>query len=312
MVSNAVLRLVFLCSFFQIIFVSCNEAMRLSVSASRLSPISSKLEDNIVSNEHALEELLTVRKFGFSLRGMLWKASFFIQEELKHCWNWVKSIKLHRKNRDQQSPAPVLNFTDTSNDSLPASSCTVIESMQTTNDSDHLPPIITPILSIVDVPTTPKYNVTVQGTQVPYNNAIQTIYWADTPITSKEHLILSEIRKRISSHVPSESSNDDSSRRWLTSECTDIDILRFIRAVKSPNVDNVYKLLTSHSEWRVSPSGADTIMGNATFIAGVESSALNQEIFWLGVSYTGCPTLAIRTQAHDGRNYNDDPNEFVR
>ena len=31
-----------------------------------------------------------------------------------------------------------------------------------------------------------------------------------------------------------------------------------------------------------------------------EKSILNQEAFWLGESKSGCPTLVVRSQLHDG------------
>ena len=64
----------------------------------------------------------------------------------------------------------------------------------------------------------------------------------------------------------------------------------------------------THAKWRTSKYGADTILQEDSF----QNSQMNKEVFWLGVSTTNCPTLVIRTQAHDGVDYNEDPKIFTR
>ena len=45
--------------------------------------------------------------------------------------------------------------------------------------------------------------------------------------------------------------------------------------------------------------------------AAYERSNIHREIFWLGSSLDGCPTLVVRTQAHDGADYDEDPRKFM-
>lgn len=93
---------------------------------------------------------------------------------------------------------------------------------------------------------------------------------------------------------------------WLHS-ATITDLLRFLRA-RNGNVEEAFKNIMTHAKWRTSKYGADTILRENAF----QNSEMNKEVFWLGISTTDCPTLVIRTQAHDGVDYNEDPKIFTR
>lgn len=93
---------------------------------------------------------------------------------------------------------------------------------------------------------------------------------------------------------------------WL-SVLSDKEILRFLRH-HNGNRDEAWKSIKNHAAWRTSPYGSETIVKANRF----QDSVLNREIFWLGVSNIGCPTLVIRTQAHDGADYQEDPKTFTR
>ena len=62
-------------------------------------------------------------------------------------------------------------------------------------------------------------------------------------------------------------------------------------------------MLQTHDQWRASKYGADTIMRENAF----QNSEMNREVFWLGLSKQDCPTLVVRTKAHDGIYYDEDP-----
>ena len=93
---------------------------------------------------------------------------------------------------------------------------------------------------------------------------------------------------------------------WLHT-ATSTDILRFLRA-KNGNAEEALKHVVAHAKWRTTQYGADTIIKEDSF----SGSAMNKEVFWLGISSTDCPTLVVRTQAHDGADYNEDPKIFTR
>ena len=93
---------------------------------------------------------------------------------------------------------------------------------------------------------------------------------------------------------------------WLHT-ATSTDILRFLRA-RNGNAEEALKHVIAHAKWRTTQYGADTIIRENAF----NGSAMNKEVFWLGISSTDCPTLVVRTQAHDGADYNEDPKIFTR
>ena len=93
---------------------------------------------------------------------------------------------------------------------------------------------------------------------------------------------------------------------WLV-HATGADFLRFLRA-KNGDSDAAWRMILAHARWRTTKYGADTITKSHAF----DQSILHRELFWLGVSAEGHPTLVIRTQAHDGADYNEDPRTFTR
>ena len=62
-------------------------------------------------------------------------------------------------------------------------------------------------------------------------------------------------------------------------------------------------MLQSHAVWRTSKYGSETIVRENAF----QDSEMNREVFWLGLSKQDCPTLVVRTKAHDGIYYDEDP-----
>lgn len=58
---------------------------------------------------------------------------------------------------------------------------------------------------------------------------------------------------------------------------------------------------------RVHRYGADTIMQDPSYA----TSNIHKEVFWLGTTFDGCPALVVRTQAHDGADYDEDPRKFT-
>jgi hypothetical protein len=122
--------------------------------------------------------------------------------------------------------------------------------------------------------------------------------WGGNTVTEKEKSSLLFLHNKCNNEIRADS-------QWLKT-ATPIDILRFLRN-KNGNTEEAYKSLLAHAKWRISQFGADTIVAKNSF----KESALNKEVFWLGVSLEGCPTLVIRTQAHDGADYNEDPKIFT-
>ena len=90
---------------------------------------------------------------------------------------------------------------------------------------------------------------------------------------------------------------------WLWS-CTDIDIIRFLRADIS--IDGAWTKILKHSRWRITENGADsTVKANS-----YTNSKLHEEIFWLGLDMDGCPTVVVRALLHDGVHYGEKPQIF--
>lgn len=106
--------------------------------------------------------------------------------------------------------------------------------------------------------------------------------------------------------APSVPASCEPVHRWIRHNATDIDLLRFIRASHAAALPDpaahLISLLTKHVAWRASPLGADTITSPEADTPERRRiySLLSQEVFWLGLSRSGCPTLVIRTQLHDG------------
>jgi len=129
--------------------------------------------------------------------------------------------------------------------------------------------------------------------------------WNGVRATSKELESISFIRSNLATEL---TSGKLASTAWLQAP-PDQELLRFIRH-HNGNKDAALKSVKAHAQWRVSPYGSETILrdGQRRFA----HSPLNKEVFWLGPNKSGCPTLVVRTRAHDGANYNDDPKVFSR
>ena len=125
--------------------------------------------------------------------------------------------------------------------------------------------------------------------------------WGGTAVTEKEKISLTTLNEQ---RLAAQNNNGDSI--WLQN-ATPTDLLRFLRT-KGGDPTAAWKMILAHSKWRTSRHGADTILKNHLF----DRSILHRELFWLGVSADGHPTLVIRTQAHDGNDYCDDPVVFTR
>lgn len=125
--------------------------------------------------------------------------------------------------------------------------------------------------------------------------------WGGLAVTEKEKISLTTLNEQ---RLAAQNNNGDSI--WLQN-ATPTDLLRFLRT-KGGDPIAAWKMILAHSKWRTSRHGADTILKNNLF----DRSILHRELFWLGVSADGHPTLVIRTQAHDGTDYCDDPVVFTR
>ena len=98
--------------------------------------------------------------------------------------------------------------------------------------------------------------------------------------------MLREVKERIRDYYEHNHSND-----WLRT-ASDLDLLKFIRSSRE---SDIMSSLFTHNKWRKSTYGADRIKSH-----NYENSILNQEAFWLGESKSGCPTMVVRSQLHDG------------
>ena len=125
--------------------------------------------------------------------------------------------------------------------------------------------------------------------------------WGGLAVTEKEKASLLILHKQ---RLAAQNNNVDST--WLQT-ATPTDLLRFLRT-RGGDPTAAWKMISAHSKWRTSRHGADTILKNHLF----DRSILHRELFWLGVGTDGHPTLVIRTQAHDGTDYSDDPVVFTR
>lgn len=151
--------------------------------------------------------------------------------------------------------------------------------------------------------TSPTINV---GTVFPHLSK-----WNGAEITQDERMAVAILRSKIVNMCKERGSS--CSMKWLQT-CTDVDILRFYRSLRmlpqSHRVDEAFKSIVRHAQWRVGPEGADTVM--TKYSSSFEKSQMNCEMFWLGVNKEGSPTLVVRTQAHDLKHYNGDPKVFNR
>lgn len=136
--------------------------------------------------------------------------------------------------------------------------------------------------------------------------------WGGLDVSTKECEAIESIRSKIATFVTEireggSTSYINVSIPWLTTHGTDVEILRFLRS-KGGVIEDAWKAVLKHSQWRVSSEGADTVVQRNTY----ENNVMTKEVFWLGIDRYNCPTLVIRTQAHDGKHYEEDPKLFVR
>jgi hypothetical protein len=91
--------------------------------------------------------------------------------------------------------------------------------------------------------------------------------------------------------------------RWMMT-ASDVELLRFLRA--GGEVEEAWRMLQAHAKWRTAPQGADCPSTAKSFA----DSPLHHELFWLGLNKEGLPTLVVRTQAHDGKYYKENPKVY--
>lgn len=93
---------------------------------------------------------------------------------------------------------------------------------------------------------------------------------------------------------------------WLR-EASSFDIERFLN-YNNGNVIKAYESLIKHANWRTQKHAANDVLSRSS---DFEKSNLNQEIFWMGETKNKCPTLVIRSNYHDGADYDEDPVKFT-
>ena len=125
--------------------------------------------------------------------------------------------------------------------------------------------------------------------------------WGGVLVTEKEKNILNQLHEK---RLAVDCVNGIST--WLH-KATAADLLRFLRAANGDPAAG-WELILKHAKWRTTKYGADTIIKSRMF----DNSVLHRELFWLGVNSDNLPTLVIRTQAHDGADYCEDPKIFTR
>ena len=89
-------------------------------------------------------------------------------------------------------------------------------------------------------------------------------------------------------------SSADTCTSWLRT-ASRTEILRFLRARKG-DAEAAWQMLWDHSLWRISQSGPESfsIIDEQIF----EESSLNEELYWAGQAYDGCPVLYFSTGLH--------------
>jgi hypothetical protein len=131
-------------------------------------------------------------------------------------------------------------------------------------------------------------------------NVSRNLEWGGVKASADELVKLQLIRTSLAEvQATSELSS------WIHS-CRDTEVLRFLRHVDG-KTDAAIKHMVEHALWRVSQYGAETVMKDAAY----RTSHIHREIFWIGKTADGCPALVIRTQAHDGADYDEDPKKFM-
>ena len=167
--------------------------------------------------------------------------------------------------------------------------------------------IVTKIRDSSSKETSPKYQYNFFSRRIQNKNLtlspayILPLSWGGSVVTEKERSSLLLLNGKRLDTVTSHGVSP-----WLKNASA-TDFLRFLRA-KNGDVEEAWKMIYAHAKWRTSNYGADTILKNRQFLGSI----LHRELFWLGESSEGHPTMVIRTQAHDGADYNEDPKIFTR
>lgn len=153
--------------------------------------------------------------------------------------------------------------------------------------------------------------VVVDQLQHPFSAMTSTLKCVDgicSPKSPSDQIIdaAMEVRVLLDAYIDGNNNKKSSQNEWLK-QATSFDIQRFLN-LHNGNIKKSYNNLISHSQWRTEPHAANEIMTRAEQF---EKSNLNREIFWLGESKQGCPTLVVRSNYHDGADYDEDPVKFT-
>jgi hypothetical protein len=116
-----------------------------------------------------------------------------------------------------------------------------------------------------------------------------------------------EVRVLLEAEMLKQPTSKASSASFLKYEMSDHDVRRFLDH-HGGNANKAAKALFKHAEWRTQKHGADDVMKRA---AEFEKSPINKELIWVGENKEGCPTLVVRSNFHDGKHYDDDPEKYV-
>ena len=121
--------------------------------------------------------------------------------------------------------------------------------------------------------------------------------WNGIPVTDAERTALHLLHARRQAEwaargrgTKATGGGDGGLSPWLHT-ASGTELLRFLR-VQHGNVDDAWRAILAHAQWRTTRHGADTVVRER----GFETSPLHREVFWLGLSTQGCPTLVIRTK----------------
>jgi hypothetical protein len=134
------------------------------------------------------------------------------------------------------------------------------------------------------------------------NQIPKTLEWGGIKVSDPERSALVYVKIMREKLRRSSSYEYGSSSSWLFI-AGDKELLRFVRGQISHKED-AWNAILAHAKWRNSKYGADKV-------SDFPDNFMHYEIFWLGVNKQGCPTMVVRTVAHDGSNYNEDPELFT-
>ena len=129
----------------------------------------------------------------------------------------------------------------------------------------------------------------------------KTLEWGGVRVSDAERSALVYVRI-MREKLKRSSSNEYGSSSWLFT-ASDKELLRFVRG-QIAHKEDAWKAILAHAKWRNSKYGADKV-------GDFSNNFMHYEIFWLGLNKQGCPTMVVRTVAHDGAHYNEDPELFT-